>query len=350
MSAIVVIRMGRNRTRPASMIAVRRSIPCSCPHFAKSISRIAFLATIPIKRITPISDMMFSVSPVMSSASTTPISDSGNEIRIAIGSRNDPNCITRIRYIRSSAMPSAAKMSPKTWAWSRASPPSDHRTPSGRTIAPSPRWMSVVTSPSDRPERFACTTMTLSRSRWLIFAGPTPCVIVASCPSGIIVIRPPDPATATGRRSMSSTRVRDSGARRTRTFRFSPEGSTQSPASTPAKAGRRDCASWPTVTPSAPARERLSEISSSGFCPLVERPTSTAPGTARTILSTESAASWRCWGSLPRNSSCTCLIAPPKPDVKTAAVAPPICFTSSRRIAPNSSCDIDRSALGMSRT
>ena len=98
------------------MIAVRRSIPCSFPHFAKSISRIAFFATIPIKRITPIIDMMFSVSPVISSASTTPMSDSGSEIRMAIGSRNEPNCITRIRYISISAIPSAARMSPNICA------------------------------------------------------------------------------------------------------------------------------------------------------------------------------------------------------------------------------------------
>ena len=37
----------------------------------------------------------------------------------------------------------------------------------------------------------ACTTITLSRSRWLIFAGPIPWVTVANCPSGIICIGAP---------------------------------------------------------------------------------------------------------------------------------------------------------------
>ena len=210
--------------------------------------------------------------------------------------------------------------------------------------------IALVTSPKERPETFACTTITLSRSRWLIFAGPTPCETLANCPSGIIDIRPPGAGTVMGSRSISLTRVRDSAAKRTRTFRFSPAGSTQSPASTPAKAGRSDCASCPTVTPMLPASARLRAISSSGFCPLVERPMSTAPGTRVKIASAVSAAAWSRSGSVPRSSSCTCLIAPPKPEVKTAAVAPPICFTSSRSRAPNSSCETVRSFLGMRRT
>ena len=51
---------------------------------------------------------------------------------------------------------------------------------------------------------------------------------------------------------------RASGASRTVTSRVSPVGSTQSPASIPAKAGRSDCATCATVTPSEPARPRLS--------------------------------------------------------------------------------------------
>ena len=84
---------------------------------------MAFFATMPISRITPIRLMMLSVSPVTSSASTTPISESGSEIRIASGSRNEPNWITRIRYISSTATPSAVKMRVNTSCWSRASPP-----------------------------------------------------------------------------------------------------------------------------------------------------------------------------------------------------------------------------------
>ena len=46
--------------------------------------------------------------------------------------------------------------------------------------------------------------------------------------------------------------------------------------------GRSDCATCPTVMPSEPASPRLSWTSSSGFCPRVESPTSTAPGTLAT--------------------------------------------------------------------
>ena len=84
---------------------------------------MAFLATMPISRITPIRLMMLSVSRVISSASTTPISESGSDTRIASGSRNEPNWITRIRYISSTATPSAVKIRVNTSAWSSASPP-----------------------------------------------------------------------------------------------------------------------------------------------------------------------------------------------------------------------------------
>ena len=119
--------IGRRRTRPASMIASRRDCPRSCPHFAKSMSRMAFFATIPISRITPMSDMMFSVPFVMMSASTTPMSESGRAIMIASGSRNEPNCITRIRYMSRRASPMAENIRLNTFCWSRTSPPEVNR-------------------------------------------------------------------------------------------------------------------------------------------------------------------------------------------------------------------------------
>ena len=115
-SANVVIRIGRRRIAPASISAVRSDTPpCSRCHFAKSISRIAFFATIPASRITPISDIRLIVIPVIANAPNTPISDSGSERRIAIGSRKLPNCNTRIMYINTIAIPSAAKIEPKTF-------------------------------------------------------------------------------------------------------------------------------------------------------------------------------------------------------------------------------------------
>jgi len=94
------------------------------------------------------------------------------------------------------------------------------------------------------------------------------------------------PVRSRGIDSRSATTVRAAGARRIVTSRVSPDGSTQSPTSMPANAGRSACATWPTVTPSEPARPRSICTSSSGFCPLVERSTSTAPGTCRTSAAT----------------------------------------------------------------
>ena len=74
------------------------------------MSRIAFFATMPMSRMTPMRLMMLSVSPVSISAPTTPMSESGSESMIASGSRNDPNCTTSTRYMSSTATPSAVRM------------------------------------------------------------------------------------------------------------------------------------------------------------------------------------------------------------------------------------------------
>jgi hypothetical protein len=56
-----------------------------------SSSRIAFFATSPISMITPIELIRFTVPPVSSSASTTPIRLSGSEIITGSGAVNEPN-------------------------------------------------------------------------------------------------------------------------------------------------------------------------------------------------------------------------------------------------------------------
>ena len=96
------------------MIASRRRMPASSDHFAKSTSRIAFFATMPISRITPMRLIRLSVVLVASIASMTPMSDSGSDSMIASGSRNEPNCTTSTKYISSTARPSAAKICPNT--------------------------------------------------------------------------------------------------------------------------------------------------------------------------------------------------------------------------------------------
>ena len=56
-----------------------------------------FDTTMPAIMITPISDMMFSVLPVISRMSTTPASPGGIAIRMMNGSMNEVNWAIRIR-------------------------------------------------------------------------------------------------------------------------------------------------------------------------------------------------------------------------------------------------------------
>ena len=58
--------------------------------------------------------MMLMVEPITSRPSITPMSESGSDSMIANGSRNEPNCTTRTKYISSTASPSDAKIWPKT--------------------------------------------------------------------------------------------------------------------------------------------------------------------------------------------------------------------------------------------
>ena len=60
---------------------------------------MAFFATRPMSMMTPMKLMRLSVPRVTSSASTTPISDSGSDSITGSGAVNEPNCITSTRYI-----------------------------------------------------------------------------------------------------------------------------------------------------------------------------------------------------------------------------------------------------------
>ena len=352
MRAKVVMRMGRRRMAPASTSASRSGIPCrSRAHLAKSMSRMAFLATIPQSRITPMSDIRLMVLPVRASAPITPISDSGSEMRMASGSRNDPNCTTRMRYISATATPSAMKIFPNTSVCCSTCPPCERRTPGGRGMGARRAWMSACTSERERPATLASTLITLSRSRWLTMAGPSSLRMRATCASGMSAALGPCP-TATGSCARSAPRARASGASRTITLRVSLEGSTQSPASSPAKAGRMACATCPTLSPSAPASPRSTCTVSSGFCPLVLSPTSTAPRTPLIAARYWSATPCSAPLSVPRSSSEICFSTPAKSLVNTATAAPPMAFTSSRICAASSSAPrspaASRSPLGLS--
>ena len=95
--AAVVMTIGRSRIRPASRIAVRRSLPSPRAWFTKSISRMPFFVTRPMSMMMPIMDMTLIVPLVHHRASDTPSSESGSENMMANGCRNEPKSEARIR-------------------------------------------------------------------------------------------------------------------------------------------------------------------------------------------------------------------------------------------------------------
>ncbi len=238
---------------------------------------MAFFATSPISMMMPMRLIRFSVPPVASSASTTPISDSGSESITGSGAVNEPNCITSTRYISAMPMTSADDHLARTLPPGRARRrPARPRSRAGNSIFAAIFIASAVTSPGERPCTLADTVIVRLPSKCWICAGPLSIVMVAIWSSGTIMLVPP---TAIGRCSMLEASTRSSGCRRTATSRDSPVGSTQSPTSTPAKATRSACAASPTEMPSwhwpgrGPARCCSSSL---GSCS--DRPTSTAPG------------------------------------------------------------------------
>ncbi|MCY1303318.1 hypothetical protein D9M70_530160 [compost metagenome] len=83
--AIEVMMIGRARLRPASIMAIWRSMPWCIISMPKSTSRIAFLVTMPISIRMPISTGMDSAFCVRISAAATPPIASGSENRMVNG-------------------------------------------------------------------------------------------------------------------------------------------------------------------------------------------------------------------------------------------------------------------------
>ena len=88
-----------------------------------AVSAMAEPDTPPNSRVMPIMLIRLSVEPVRSSASMTPMSERGSEAMMAMGSMKLLNCTTRMKYISSTATPSAPSVRPKTSACCSTSPP-----------------------------------------------------------------------------------------------------------------------------------------------------------------------------------------------------------------------------------
>ena len=315
MRAKVVIRMGRRRLRPAAISASSRGMPVFSSTREASSNRMAFFATRPISMMTPMRLMRLIVALANSNAMTTPMRLSGSDSITGSGALNEPNWMTRMRYIMATPATSAVSMSVNTACWSRELPASSSPKPGGKFMAWAILKASAVTSPGERPCALLDTEIVRLPSACWICDGPLPMVMAAIWSSGTMRLVP---STATGRRSMLLASTRSSGCRRTATSRASPVGSIQSPTSTPAKATRSACAASLTEMPSALARPRSRSIFSSSCGSCSDSPTSTAPGISRILAmnSVEMASSWRASGPVKR--ICTGLAAPmPRSSITT---------------------------------
>ena len=86
MAAMVVIMMGRKRSMQAAWIAsAALSSRSRCVSSATSTIMMAFLRTMPIRRITAMRAMSVNGSPQRSSASTAPMPLEGSVERMVIG-------------------------------------------------------------------------------------------------------------------------------------------------------------------------------------------------------------------------------------------------------------------------
>ena len=84
-AAIVVIMIGRKRSRQARRMAAKASMPSRCAAMAKSIIMIAFFFTMPISRMMPTMPSTDRLKPHRVSASRAPTPAEGRVERIVTG-------------------------------------------------------------------------------------------------------------------------------------------------------------------------------------------------------------------------------------------------------------------------
>src|SRR5208337_822313 len=112
MVASEVIRMGRKRTRQDVITASSTDPPCSSRRCANSTIRMLLEAAMPTSISTPISDITLSVVCVKGRTRSTPIKPMGMASMMRMGSLNDRNCATRMRYRRTTD-----SVSPRAKLW-----------------------------------------------------------------------------------------------------------------------------------------------------------------------------------------------------------------------------------------
>ncbi len=91
MVAIVVIRIGRSRVRPAATVASMRDWPRARSTFAKSTRSTPLETTMPTIMMMPMALLTLSVVPVAQSMTNTPVTPSGTVNMMTSGSSRDRN-------------------------------------------------------------------------------------------------------------------------------------------------------------------------------------------------------------------------------------------------------------------
>ena len=126
--------------------------------------RMLFDTTMPVIMITPISDMTFSVVPVSSRKTSTPVMPGGIASRMMNGSMNDANCAIRIRYTSTIESSSPIPKLLNDCRMPSTEPRMVTRTLSGILVSPMTLSTRLATPPRSSDEGATYTSMT--RRSW----------------------------------------------------------------------------------------------------------------------------------------------------------------------------------------
>ena len=161
--ANAVIKMGRSRRSPASIMAFRGDEPSARKRWSASSSKIPFLATMPITMISPMKDEILNVVPVMSNARKTPEVDSSADAKIARGAANVRNSKSNTINTNTTASTNTVSRSRKDFCCSAKVPPYTTRSEAGRFMPATAACTFCIPLPRLTPSKRPVTATSRSR-------------------------------------------------------------------------------------------------------------------------------------------------------------------------------------------
>src|SRR5680860_653046 len=247
--ATAVMRMGRSRLRPPSMIALWASIPWSRYCSTRSSSTMALVTTIPISMSSPIRLGMPRLVPVRSSRSTAPTAAKGMLTSRISGCSRLRKVPTMMRYTTSIAT-SMAKPRLRNMSFiCSLAPAISQRAPSGSSRSARAVSTSVLVWPTLLETAAAEMVTVRSPSICVIWAGPAASSTVATLDRGT------GPAPPIRVRPLSCSEVAAPSVRRGRVILAGsgPSSVGTSPAGIPLRIRERNCPTWAGSRPAAAA-------------------------------------------------------------------------------------------------